>query len=241
MTILNRAKGAAPLYSQLENILKKKIEDGEYKKGDAFLSEKQLQEEYSVSRVTVRQAMSNLVNSGYISSARGIGTVVVFDKINEKLKQVVSFSQEMKLHGIEMSTSYCKITRDVVPVFVSKETELAEKSECFKLVRVRCDEKRPIVYSVTYLNPKLNLKIDDNLYKDSLYEFLKDNCGVWAVNGTDTFEAVAADEVTAQFLQIKSGVPVFKRTRKTYDQNGNIIEYTVCYYPGDRYKYTAEL
>lgn len=241
MAILNRAKGASPLYSQLENILKKKIEDGEYKKGDAFLSEKQLQEEYEVSRVTVRQAMANLVNAGYISSARGIGTVVVFDKINETLKQVVSFSQEMKLHGIEMSTSYCKITRDIVPVFVSKETELEEKSECFKLVRVRCAQNRPIVYSVTYLNPKLNLELDDDLYKDSLYEFLKDCCGVWAVNGTDTFEAVAADELTAEFLQIKKGVPVFKRSRKTYDQNGNIIEYTVCYYPGDRYKYTAKL
>ncbi len=241
MTVLDRSKGAKPLYAQLENILKKKIESGEYKKGDVFLSEKQLQEEYDVSRVTVRQAMGDLVSMGYISSARGIGTVVVFDKINETLKQVVSFSQEMKLHGIEMQTSYCRIYKDVLPLFAAKKTGLEENADCYRLVRVRCAKGRPIVYSVTYLNGKLSLPLDEKLYRESLYDFLREKCSVSVVKGTDTFEAVAADRETASFLEVDENSPLFKRCRKTFDENGAILEYTVCYYPGDRYQYSVEI
>ena len=80
--MLNHAKGAAPLYSQLETILREQIESGEYTKGDVFPTEKMLMEQYQVSRVTVRQACAALINDGYIKSSRGIGTVVIYEKID---------------------------------------------------------------------------------------------------------------------------------------------------------------
>ena len=53
--ILNREKGAPPLYSQVETILRTDIEHGKYNKGDSFPTENMLMEEYQVSRVTIRQ------------------------------------------------------------------------------------------------------------------------------------------------------------------------------------------
>ncbi|MEG0368980.1 MAG: GntR family transcriptional regulator, partial [Hungatella sp.] len=100
MDVLSREKGAPPLYFQLREELKEEIEEEKYKKGDIFLTERQLQEKYKVSRVTVRQAVGDLVNEGYLQCARGVGTIVVFNKIDENLKQVISFSEEMKHHGI---------------------------------------------------------------------------------------------------------------------------------------------
>lgn len=79
--MLNHEKGAAPLYSQLETILKSQIEHGEYTKGDAFPTEKMIMEKYGVSRVTVRQAFAALTNNGYIKSSRGIGTIVTYEKL----------------------------------------------------------------------------------------------------------------------------------------------------------------
>ena len=71
---MDRNPGAPPLYAQLEQILKQQIECGTYKKGDFLPTEKELMEKYELSRVTVRQAMTNLVQSGYARARRGIGT-----------------------------------------------------------------------------------------------------------------------------------------------------------------------
>lgn len=68
---MDRNPGAPPLYAQLEQILKQQIECGTYKKGDFLPTEKELMEKYELSRVTVRQAMTNLVQSGYARARRG--------------------------------------------------------------------------------------------------------------------------------------------------------------------------
>ena len=88
---MDRNPGAPPLYAQLEQILKQQIECGTYKKGDFLPTEKELMEKYELSRVTVRQAMTNLVQSGYARARRGIGTDVVYEKVEAVHKQLYSF------------------------------------------------------------------------------------------------------------------------------------------------------
>lgn len=83
---MDRNPGAPPLYAQLEQILKQQIECGTYKKGDFLPTEKELMEKYELSRVTVRQAMTNLVQSGYARARRGIGTDVVYEKSKSRWK-----------------------------------------------------------------------------------------------------------------------------------------------------------
>ncbi len=238
---LNHEKGAAPLYSQIENIIKAQIENGEYAYGDVLPSEKQLQEIFGVSRVTVRQAVSALVNAGYLQSSQGIGTIVIFEKIDEKLKRVISFSEEMEQHGIKMETSYCNITLEKTNKVIAAKLYTKEGDEVYKLVRVRCAKTSPIVYSITYLKKNYELPLEPERYKESLYNFLDTQYGVKIVKGQDTFEATLADREIGKYLDISIGSPVFKRTRKTINQNNEPVEYTVCYYPGDKYKYSVEL
>lgn len=239
--MLDRKKGAVPLYRQLEIRIREQIEDGEYLKGDIFPTEKQLQEMYDVSRVTVRQAISNLVNDGYLDCHRGIGTIVVFKKIDENLKRVISFSEEMKQQGTTMQTSYCVFSEEKAGKLVSLNLGMKEQEKCYKLVRVRCVKNIPIVYSITYLNGNRDYPLHNELYKNSLYQLLKEEYGIQIVRGQDTLEAVSANREISEMLQIKETMPVFKRTRKTIDSQNEIIEYTICYYPGDKYKYSVEL
>ena len=239
--MLKREKGAPPLYYQLMEELKEQIENEEYKQGDVFPTEKQLQERYQVSRITVRQAVNELVNAGYLESARGVGTTVVFQKIDETLKQVKSFSEEMESHGIVMKTSHCVISKEAASNEVARNLGISQGEECYKLERVRCAQDVPIVYSVSYLTGKYQLPLEESLYRDSLYRLLKEEYGIVIARGKDTFEAVSAMELIRQFLGIAPGAPVFKRTRRTYDQDGDVLEFTVCYYAGDKYQYSIDL
>lgn len=238
---LDRKPGAVPLYHQLASILKEKIESGEYSAGDAFPTELQLQEKYQVSRITVRNAVAKLTNEGYLECARGIGTKVIFPKIDEQLKQVMSFSEEMAQHNIIMTTKFCEIS--VVPATeqVASHLNIKKNDPVFKLIRVRCADETPIVYSVTYISGERKLSTDKDKYTKSLYEYLNKEHGIFIAKGKETFEAVLADTVNASMLKVQKGMPLIKRTRRTYDQYDKVIEFTVCYYAGDKYKYSIEL
>nr|MCR5753497.1 GntR family transcriptional regulator [Acetatifactor sp.] len=169
---LNYEKGAAPLYAQIEEILKKKIESGEYKKGEIIPGEKELMEQFGVSRVTVRQAMGALANGGYVKSQRGVGTEVIFDKINEHIKGVISFTDEMKLHNITMETTYCTMEKLHANQQIAAQLSVEEGENCYCLTRVRCVDGSPLVYTKTYLVAKADYPTDSTYYKESLYKYL---------------------------------------------------------------------
>ncbi|MDR2103347.1 MAG: GntR family transcriptional regulator [Treponema sp.] len=239
---LDRKKGAAPLYYQIENLLRQKIEDGEFEKGDIFLSERELMELFEVSRITVRQAIRSLVQAGYLQSSRGIGTTVVAQKIMEDLHhKVISFSEEMALHGIVMNTSFCKINLVPADLVIARDFGLESHARVYLLERIRCADKVPIVYTLTYLNPVLDLPLDGEEYKDSLYRMLAEKLNIRIVSGQEILEAIPADINIAAMLEIEKNMPVFKRTRITMDQHGRTIEHSICYYPGNKYKYAIKI
>lgn len=238
---LDRKRGATPLYHQIETHLKGKIEDGEIVRGAALPAEKSLMQEYGVSRITVRQALNDLAKEGYVEGHPGIGTLVTYQKINESLKKVISFSDEMKLHGVTMHTSLCKVSKVFPSSTVSDELGLDYGKKCFRLDRVRCVDGKPLVYSETFCSLNWNLPLEENDYVDSLYKFISADLGIVITKAKDTLEAISANKKIAELLQIAEGYPVFKRIRKSFDKSGKVFEYTICFYPGDKYKYTVEL
>ena len=238
---LNYEKGAPPLYMQLENFLKEKIEQGEYNAGDMFPTEKELMEQYHVSRVTVRQATAGLAQSGYIRSRRGIGTEVVYEKIEEEIHQVISFTDEMKKHNITMETSYCEIKKIYPDKTVARQLEIPLTDQCYCLIRVRDVEGKPLVYTVTYLAPVVELPLESSCYTRSLYKYLEEKFGIKISSGEDTLEAAIPTEEVRKYLGIGGNLPVFIRTRKTFLPDGKVYEYSKCYYPANRYKYTVKL
>lgn len=239
--MLNFEKGSAPLYTQLEVILRKKIEHGEYNKGELLPTEKELMERYQVSRVTVRQAMALLAQAGYVKSQRGIGTEVIYDKIEEQMNKVISFTEEMKKHHITMQTSYCEMVKVYPDKIVAKNLDIPLTEPCYCLKRVRDVDGKPLVYTITYLKPVASFPLCSDCYKESLYQYLNEVHGIRIESGKDTLESALPSKEVQKRLQIQENMPVFIRTRKTFMSNGEVLEYSKCYYPGNRYKYTVKL
>lgn len=239
--MLNHEKGAPPLYSQLESILKNRIEHGEFNKGDFLPTEKMLMDQYGVSRVTVRQAMAALTQNHYIKSTRGIGTEVIYEKIDEHMKRVISFTDEMKQHNITMETSYCKMEKITPSTQVATALQIPKTEMCYCLTRVRCVNGSPLVYTITYLKEIVALPMDSEYYMESLYKYLQDVHQIRIEKGVDTLEATLPTEKIQEFLHIEAQMPIFKRVRQTYLPEEEVFEYSICYYPGNRYKYTVDL
>jgi GntR family transcriptional regulator len=85
------------------------------------------------------------------------------------------------------------------------------------------------------------MPLDAEVYAESLYAFLKARYGISVARGEDVLEATLAEGAVAKRLGVPPGFPAFKRTRVTFDRGGTAVEYSVCYYPGDKYKYMVRL
>ena len=242
MKQLDFSKGAIPLYIQIKKILKDKILSNEYAPGEAIPSEAQLQEIFGVSRITARQAIAQLENEGLVERARGKGTRVIFqNKIEEELIGIKSFTNEMLERGMQPGTSFAHIEmveagHKVAEVFGCGKHELV-----YKLSRVRTGDGIPIVYFISYFSQDRNLPLEDEKYQGSMYALLDELQINKPSRSKESFYAVVATKEMAEKLDMKKGEAVLVRQRVSYDHNGKVLEYTLSYYPGDRYSYSIYL
>ena len=93
-----------PLYHQLYEILRANIDTGVWKPGDMISPESELQRQYGVSQITVRQALNILVDQGLIYRRRGQGSFVSQPVITSSLTHIVNFADDMRIRGHEPFT-----------------------------------------------------------------------------------------------------------------------------------------
>lgn len=87
--------GNKPMYRQIADALREKITAGELKPGDALPTESSLQETFSVSRVTVRQALKLLTEEQIIESIQGSGSYVKEERVNYDIYQLTGFYEKL--------------------------------------------------------------------------------------------------------------------------------------------------
>lgn len=242
MSNLNFEKGAIPLYVQIKKIIKDKILSKEYAPGDSIPSEAQLQEQYHVSRITARQAIAQLESEGLVERARGKGTRVIFqNKIEESLKGIKSFTNEMLERGIQPGTrsAHMKLVKADQHLATIFGCSLGDEVYC--LDRIRTGDDVVIVNFISYFSKERELPLDDKLYNGSMYALLDELNIKKPVKTKENFKSIVAKKELAEKLEIKKGDPILVRERISYDHSGKVLEYTISYYPGERYSYSIEL
>ncbi|TCT17567.1 GntR family transcriptional regulator [Melghiribacillus thermohalophilus] len=230
-----------PIYYQLQEHLKTKIENGELKSGDPIPSEREMAEKYEISRMTVRQAVNNLVNEGLLTRSKGRGTFVADKKIEQPLMKLTGFSEDMKRRGIEPGSKL--ISFDVIKASkkVSKHLNINEGDSVYQISRLRLGDGDPMAYEVSYLPEKRITKIPEDNIRGSLYSFIEECLGLKIERAIQTLEPSFATALESDMLTIEKGSPVLLLERTTFLHDDVPIEYVKSIYRGDRYKFIAEM
>jgi len=232
--------GVVPLYYRVREDVRRRIEAGEWKPGQAIPSEAELQEIYGVSRATVRQALLELVMEGILIRKQGRGTFVAPPKIAEPLPRLVSFTEEMRAVGMEPSTRSVKVEIVTDPPKRVRETLRADEDRFLRIERVRCANGQPIVLLISYLPASLGIDPQED-FSGSLYALLETKYNIRLGEAIQIIEAGLADEYTAAQLGIEEGEPILIIRRGTFAMDGRAVEYVEGFYPADRYRYTIRL
>lgn len=230
-----------PLHLQAEEILRRLIEEEEYKNGKMFPNEVQLSEQLNISRNTLRQAINKLVFEGLLIRKKGFGTKVVKKGIVGGVKNWLSFSQEMKMLGVEIRNFELHISQKFPSEEISHFFGISPETNtrCVVLERLRGNKVYPFVYFISYFNPIIPLTGEEN-FTNPLYELLEKSYNIIVKTSKEEISARLAGEFIAEKLEIKANEPILIRKRFVYDINNVPIEYNIGYYRADSFTYTIE-
>ncbi|MCI5743104.1 GntR family transcriptional regulator [Phocaeicola faecicola] len=230
-----------PLHVQAEELLRNLIDSEEYKSGKYLPNEVELSQRLNISRNTLRQAINKLVFEGLLIRKKGVGTKVVQKGIVSGVKNWLSFSQEMKMLGIEIRNFELHISwkrpNDEICNFFNLDKE--NPTKCIVLERVRGKKEYPFVYFISYFNPNIPLTGEEDFTRP-LYELLENDYQITVKTSKEKISARLAGELIAEKLDIKAGDPILIRERFVYDTQQVPIEYNIGYYRADSFTYTIE-
>lgn len=231
-----------PLYYKVKKDMEQKILNGYYKRGEFIPSEPELGQYYKVSRTTVRKAINMLVEEGYVTIVRGMGTKVAPSKLKHKAAELMSFTELMKRQGLEPAVRDVQIKRIHPDQEVISALELNSWEEVFEISRVRTADNEPITINTSYIPCRLVEDRDLWILKDkqSLYQVLED-FNVVVQYTEDTVSAVKANTKQAEILQINKNDPLLYIERTAYDKNNIIVEFSRIVIRADRYKHIITL
>jgi len=234
-------KSNIPLHVQAEHLLRKLIESDDYKNGKYLPNEIELSKQLGISRNTLRQSINKLVLEGLLVRRKGVGTKVVRKGIVSGVKNWLSFSQEMKVLGVEVRNFELHISRKLMNNEISAFFQKANAQESRSLVleRVRGSKDYPFVYFISYFNPDLPLTGDED-FSNPLYEMLEEKYDVTVKTSKEEISASLAGPEIAEKLEIKPEDPILVRKRFVYDVNNVPVEYNIGYYRADSFKYTVD-
>lgn len=230
-----------PLHIQAEEILRHLIESDEYRNGKLLPNEVELSAQLHISRNTLRQAINKLVFEGLLLRKKGYGTKVVKKGIVGGVKNWLSFSQEMKMLGIEIRNFelHISLKRPTEEIFNFFDMSKNSDDRCVVMERVRGKKEYPFVYFISYFNPSIPLTGEEDFTRP-LYELLESKFGIVVKTSKEEISASLAGDFIAEKLEIKANDPILIRKRFVYDINGRPTEYNIGYYRADSFTYTIE-
>lgn len=232
-----------PFYIQVIDFLTEYIELNDFPPGHQLPGEADLCKTFDVSRTVIRQALQELEYKGLIYREKGKGTFVSKPKIHEGLfQELTGFYQDMVAKGHRPRSDVLKQEKIQASKRVADYLDLAENSSVIQIDRLRYVNHEPIVFVTTYLPfdlcPQL-LEVD--LTNQSLYAYLEKEHGLTIARGRRFLEAVIANQLEAELLQVDIGSPLLMLNSVSYLPDGRPIEYFHALHRGDRSRFETEL
>ncbi|MGX7163881.1 GntR family transcriptional regulator [Enterococcus massiliensis] len=227
-----------PLYDQLVELLKEKIEN-ELEPHTMLPSERELSEIYGLSRTTVRLALQELENLGFIYRQHGKGTFVS-DLKDTALNLVgsYSFTEQMKSLGKIPKSEVLLFEKIEANKYLAQQMNLRLGVKLIKLKRLRIADELPMMLERTYLpfNHFLTLT-KKQLEEKAMYDIFKEDFQETIKLAEEEFYASIVRAKDTELLAIREGAPVLHLMRKTYNMKNEIIEYTESIARADQFRY----
>lgn len=218
-----------PVYYQLKNDLISKISEGIWKPGECISSERELCEIYGVSRMTIRQAIGELVQEGILLRIKGKGTFVCEQTF--KQKDMMSFSEIVKQMGKKLRSEIVEFKKISTPEDLA---DIFSLDELYKITRKRIVDDECVAIEKVYIPVDYCGYMDEEMLKGSLFKVLE-NFGYEVDYSQSSIVSVIMDNELQELFNVSDQVPMLKIISKTYDFKNKLIFLEEAIYRSDKF------
>lgn len=232
-----------PLYQQIHHLLRHRIVTGEYPPGSKIPSENELCRELAVSRVTVREALRELVRADMLVKVHGKGAFVAAET-PRRLQTVryAGFLEDLQERVLKLTVTDVDVKTIVAAADVADALSIEPGTEIVRIRRVRHIDDEPFSFTVNYLPVDIGKRIrPKELYSVPLLKILQSELRIPIVRAQETIDAVPADPEVAQRLGVTVLHPVMHMRRVMFTTAQHPFEVVETFYRADKYHYSVNL
>ena len=228
-----------PAYIRIHDAIKKEIDGGVWEIGQRLPSERDLADDYEVSRMTLRQAITLLVEEGILERRVGSGTYVASHRVQEKMRGTTSFTEIVRSQGKTPSSQLISYQRKPANETEIQQLQLKATDTVVRMERVRFADNVPLVFEVASIPEKLIQSFNQEDITEHFFQTLTDN-GYEIGKSQQTIYAKNASERVANYLKVPKNHAVLALTQVSYFTDGRPFEYVHSQYVGDRFEFYLE-
>jgi GntR family transcriptional regulator len=226
-----------PIYLQIGDLLREEIVSGRLPSGSRVPSEREIMEEYGVSRNTAQSAIDELVRLGLVSRIQGKGTFVNDFKVRYGLHNLTSFSEEIRLRGKMPSSKVIDFSKEQVEAIIANKLGIQAGDWVFRLERLRFADDKPMMHEVSYVPCSLFPELDQHDFsRESLFKLIEDHYHLMISHQEQVIRPIISSEQEASILGVEVGMPLIATEGITYLDDGTVVEANQLIYRSDLYE-----
>ena len=233
-------QGSTPLWLQLKHALRDLV-TFDLRPDDQIPTEAQLCDAYALSRVTVRQAITSLVDEGLLERRQGRGTFVVSPRLAESLGEQEHFLQ----NGFDAARpdSVSVFSRETVPVpeWIAARLGLPAEAPMFKIRKLLTADSERVAFRTSYIPVDLAPTLLDADLQPPLSLMLERSFGIALASAEETIEFIVADAFRAEMLDVAEEHPLILVERVVCCARGRGVECSRTFYKADRFRFRHRL
>ncbi|MFT5527570.1 MAG: GntR family transcriptional regulator [Pirellulaceae bacterium] len=233
----------SPVYQQLNDKLREALAN-EYQRGDRFPTEREISEQFQVSRATANKALASLVSEGLLEFRRGVGTFVRQDVIAYDVRSLVSFTQKAKAAGKSPGTrllSFAKTTACEIDEIIATALQLEESTSLWELERLRLANNIPVILEHRFISRDLCPKLTKTQAEGSLYRAWTETYGLRISGANEIIRAVLLNKREAKLLDVASRTPALEVVSVGFLEDNSSLWWERTLYRGDQYEFHSRL
>ncbi|AHE71297.1 TPA: GntR family transcriptional regulator [Enterobacter ludwigii] len=230
--------GNKPMYRQIADALREKITAGELKPGDALPTESSLQETFSVSRVTVRQALKLLTEEQIIESIQGSGSYVREERVNYDIYQLTGFYEKLADRNVDTHSDVKTFEVIKADVKLAETLNIRPDDKVWHVKRVRFIKQKPVNLEETWMPLAMFADLTWEVMENSKYHYIEQIKKMVIDRSEQELVPIVPSQEAIDALALDPAKPILEKVSRGFLKDGRVFEYSRNVFNSDDYKFT---
>ena len=228
------------IYMQIYKVLKERIEREVYEYQEMLPSENTLIQEFNCSRNTIRRAIGELVNDGYVQAMQGKGVRNIYQPSEQNtfvIGGIESFKESAIRNKKKARTEVLQFAELIVDEKIGKRTGFEVGEEIYYIQRLHYMDDKALILNHNYFLKNVANGLTKEIAEKSIYDYLENTLGVTIVNSKRVMTVEKMTQIEENLMNLGDYNCLAVVSSQTFNSDGVMFEYTESRHRPDYFRF----